>query len=216
MNLLSDLAFAFNKTFDTDVFPIPKQVTREVHARVKSLRDPTQKMSKSAPSEKSRIEITDSREAIFLKKCRKAVSDNLGVVTYDHNLRPAVSSLLDLYAAVTGVDAPSLSSKNWTTLQLKENLAEEVDRLLTPIRDRFQGLEATDEIDKLLEKNGETAREIAENNMLVCLPNVKPSKSPINQAGYRTNVTKGLADEKRRGPPKKSHPTDRETRPALL
>lgn len=109
MNLLGGLAYAFNKTYETDIFPIPRQLTRETHARIRSLREPEKKMSKSSGGTKSRIEvkkcslthpfsdfqITDSRVSIF-EKCQKAQSDNAGKVTYDKENRLAVSNLVNI------------------------------------------------------------------------------------------------------------------------
>lgn len=57
LNLLGGLAYAFNKTYETEIFPIPKQLTRESHARIRSLREPEKKMSKSSGGPRSRIEV---------------------------------------------------------------------------------------------------------------------------------------------------------------
>ncbi|CAL2037602.1 unnamed protein product [Caenorhabditis brenneri] len=164
LNLLGGLAYAFNKTYETDIFPIPKQLTRETHARIRSLRDPEKKMSKSSGGARSRIEITDSRDAI-IEKCQKAQSDNLGTVTYDKENRLAVSNLLDLLSAVTRTPVAEMDFSTWSTLDLKMNLAEAIDKRLAPIRQKFEELENSDEVEKILLENGETAREIAEKNL---------------------------------------------------
>uniref|UniRef100_A0A1I7TWN5 tryptophan--tRNA ligase n=1 Tax=Caenorhabditis tropicalis TaxID=1561998 RepID=A0A1I7TWN5_9PELO len=158
LNLLGGLAYAFNKTYQTELFPIPKQLTREINARIRSLRDPEKKMSKSSGGERSRIEnafatlttlpkvdsllfqIIDSREKIF-EKCQKAQSDTGGLVTYDKENRLAVSNMLDLYSAVTKIPIAEIDFSTWTTLQLKMNLAEAIDKKLAPIREKFEDLE---------------------------------------------------------------------------
>lgn len=164
LNLLGGLAYAFNKTYETEIFPIPKQLTRESHARIRSLREPEKKMSKSSGGPRSRIEITDSRSTI-IEKCQKAQSDNAGKVTYDKENRLAVSNLLDLCSAVTKTQTSEIDFSNWTTLDLKMNLAEAVDKRLAPIRQKFEELQNTGEVDKVLTENGEKAREIAEKNL---------------------------------------------------
>ncbi|KAF1760214.1 hypothetical protein GCK72_008460 [Caenorhabditis remanei] len=164
LNLLGGLAYAFNKTYNTEIFPIPKQLTRESHARIRSLRDPEKKMSKSSGGERSRIEITDSRESI-IEKCTKAQSDNAGKVTYDKENRLAVSNLLDLYSAVTKMPISEIQFSEWTTLDLKMNLAEAIDKKLKPIREKFDELQKSGEVDKILLENGEAACEIAEKNL---------------------------------------------------
>ncbi|CAO4371701.1 unnamed protein product [Caenorhabditis nigoni] len=164
LNLLGGLAYAFNKTYQTDIFPIPKQLTREKNARIRSLREPEKKMSKSSGGPRSRIEITDSRETI-IEKCQKAQSDTAGAVTYDKENRLAVSNLLDLYSAITKTPLSEIDYSNWSTLDLKMNLAEKIDNRLAPIREKFEELENSEEIDKILERNGDAAREIAEKNL---------------------------------------------------
>lgn len=164
LNLLGGLAYAFNKTYQTEIFPIPKQLTRETHARIRSLREPEKKMSKSSGGARSRIEITDTRSSI-IEKCQKAQSDNLGAVTYDKENRLAVSNLLDLYSAVTKIPISEINFSNWTTLDLKMNLAEAIDKRLAPIREKFEELEKSGEVDKILTENGEAACEIAEKNL---------------------------------------------------
>uniref|UniRef100_A0A8R1HP94 tryptophan--tRNA ligase n=1 Tax=Caenorhabditis japonica TaxID=281687 RepID=A0A8R1HP94_CAEJA len=145
MNLLGGLAYAFNKTYQTDIFPIPKQLTRDSHARVRSLREPEKKMSKSSGGPRSRIEITDSRETIF-DKCQKAQSDNAGKITYDKENRLAVSNLIDLYSAVAKIPISEIDFSDWTTLELKHSLAEIIDKKLSPIRQTFQDLEKSNEV----------------------------------------------------------------------
>lgn len=71
----------------------------EAHCpRILSLRDPNQKMSKSAPDPNSRITLTDSPEVIT-KKIRSAVTDSIHGITYDPSARPGVSNLLTILAA---------------------------------------------------------------------------------------------------------------------
>uniref|UniRef100_A0A0K0D938 SNF2_N domain-containing protein n=1 Tax=Angiostrongylus cantonensis TaxID=6313 RepID=A0A0K0D938_ANGCA len=69
------------------------KVIRQVSSRVRSLRNPLKKMSKSEASAKSRLEISDSAEEIE-EKCRKAVSDTNAQLSYDPQARPAISNLV--------------------------------------------------------------------------------------------------------------------------
>ena len=63
--------------------------------KIRSLRDPTVKMSKSAESEQSRIELTDSNDEIW-RKIRRSVTDCTSKVTYDPDNRPGVSNLIEV------------------------------------------------------------------------------------------------------------------------
>ncbi|RHY10234.1 hypothetical protein DYB25_010371 [Aphanomyces astaci] len=69
--------------------------------RIMSLRDPTQKMSKSDISTQSRIDLTDSPDVI-VKKIRKAQTDAIPGISYDKAGRPGVSNLMSILSAVTG------------------------------------------------------------------------------------------------------------------
>ncbi|VDO16887.1 unnamed protein product [Haemonchus placei] len=93
MNLLADLSGHFNMFYKTSFFPRPKQVVQPAASRLRSLRDPSKKMSKSEKSERSRLEINDSAEEIE-EKCRKAVSDFESRLSYDRETRAAISNLV--------------------------------------------------------------------------------------------------------------------------
>ena len=76
LELTRDIAQKFNSDFNTDIFPIPEPLILGEATRVMSLRDGLKKMSKSDPSDYSRIMLSDSEEEI-VKKIRKAKTDPL-------------------------------------------------------------------------------------------------------------------------------------------
>ena len=92
MNLLSDLALHFNLKFKTEYFPIPKMV-HSAAPRIKSLRNPQQKMSKSDPSEFARIDISDDAETL-LAKIKRSLTDTSSSISFDWENRPGVSNLV--------------------------------------------------------------------------------------------------------------------------
>lgn len=164
MNLLVDLAAHFNSHYKTAYFPRPRQVVQPVASRLRSLRDPSKKMSKSEASRKSRIEISDSADDIE-EKCRKAVSDTEARLSYDHEKRPAISNLIDLYRAVTGRTVEDVEQSGWDQFELKKQLSRAIAERFLPMRERFLQLEDGQEVDEILHENGKAARSIAERNM---------------------------------------------------
>ncbi|XGW18074.1 hypothetical protein V3C99_002574 [Haemonchus contortus] len=165
MNLLADLSDHFNMYYKTSYFPRPKQVVQPTTAsRLRSLRDPSKKMSKSEKSERSRLEISDSAEEIE-EKCRKAVSDFESRLSYNRETRPAISNLIDLYCAVTGANISTVVESGWDQLELKKQLSRAVAERFLPIREKFLTLEKGQEVDEILFENGKRARSIAEQNM---------------------------------------------------
>lgn len=69
--------------------------------RIKSLRDPTKKMSKSDTDIKSRLDLTDTPD-VLLNKIKKALTDFTSEVTYDPNNRPGVANLINIHSMLTG------------------------------------------------------------------------------------------------------------------
>lgn len=80
-------------------------------SRLKSLRDPSKKMSKSEQDPKSRIEITDTRDDI-LEKCKKAVTDFTSEVTFDPENRPGVANLITIHSLFTGLDPSEICEQS--------------------------------------------------------------------------------------------------------
>ena len=87
----------FNHTYNTNILVSPKTIVSPSR-RILSLTNPLQKMSKSDPSSKSRILVTDSPEVIE-KRIKEAVTDSIDGVTYDPYNRPGVSNLISILTA---------------------------------------------------------------------------------------------------------------------
>lgn len=166
MNLLADLAFHFNLRYKTDFFPIPRAVTSQ-SPRIKSLRNPQQKMSKSDPSEFSRINISDSSDDLRTK-IKRAITDSTSAITLDKDNRPGIYNLITLYSAFTGEPFDTIIDRyaNSDTLGLKMGLFDVADAELKPIREQYEKLiEDKDYIWDVLKKGSLTAREVAKNNL---------------------------------------------------
>jgi len=103
LELARDIAGKFNLDFGAeDFFPLPEPLIRGAGARVMSLRDGTAKMSKSDPSDNSRITLTDDADAIA-KKIKKAKSDPEVLPSEEAGLegRPEAANLVGIYAALS-------------------------------------------------------------------------------------------------------------------
>lgn len=106
----------FNNRYG-QTFPIPHCIyTDSKFTRLKSLRDPSKKMSKSDPDPKSRISLNDSVDNI-VNKIKKAVTDFNSDVTYDPHNRPGVSNLISIHSFVTGKSVEEIcnEAKNLNT-----------------------------------------------------------------------------------------------------
>jgi tryptophanyl-tRNA synthetase len=144
IELARDIAIKFNTDFDTDLFVAPEPfVGGGTAARVMSLRDGSAKMSKSDPSDMSRINLTDSDDLIT-QKIRKARTDPapLPETLEELTARPEARNLVGIFAAMTGqsVEDVLASHTGQGFGAFKPELADAAIALLAPIRERLVAL----------------------------------------------------------------------------
>jgi len=102
VELTRDIAAKFNHDYGLELFPLPEPIIEGAATRVMSLRDGSKKMSKSDPSDKSRINMTDNADTIA-SKIRKAKTDpdSLPSETKGLENRPEARNLVNIYAALS-------------------------------------------------------------------------------------------------------------------
>jgi tryptophanyl-tRNA synthetase len=164
LELTRDIATKFNHDFGVDFFPIPEPVITGAATRIMSLRDGSKKMSKSDPSDMSRINMTDGADDIA-KKIRKAKTDPepLPETLAELSGRPDARNLINIFAALQEVE-PQVALDQVTGLQFgafKPILADLAVEKLAPISSEMARLmQDTAEIDRILARGAERAREI--------------------------------------------------------
>ena len=165
VELTRDIAMKFNNDFDVDLFVVPEPfIGGGTTARIMSLRDGTAKMSKSDPSEMSRIHLTDSDDAIS-QKIRKAKTDPEPLPDNAEALegRPEAKNLVGIYAAITGesVDEVLANFAGQGFGAFKPALADILVQLISPIRQRLEELRGDPaELDRILADGAARASEI--------------------------------------------------------
>lgn len=165
IELTRDIAMKFNNDFDVELFVPPEPfIGGGTAARVMSLRDGRSKMSKSDPSDMSRIALTDSDEAIT-QKIRKAKTDPEPLPDDPMALaeRPQAKNLVGIMAAVQdrSVEAVLKDFAGQGFGTFKPALAEELVALIAPLRTRFtELLSDPEELDRILEGGAERAKEL--------------------------------------------------------
>jgi tryptophanyl-tRNA synthetase len=165
VELTRDIATKFNHDYKTDFFPIPEPVIEGAATRVMSLRDGTKKMSKSDPSDASRINMTDDADAIA-KKIRKAKTDPEALPSEAKGLedRPDARNLVNIFAALSdqSVDQVLADVGGKQFSEFKPMLSELAVEKLAPISGEMQRLmQDPAEIDRILGRGAERARAIA-------------------------------------------------------
>ncbi len=165
LELTRDIAIKFNNDFGVEFFPVTEPVIEGAATRVMSLRDGTKKMSKSDPSDMSRINMTDDADAIA-NKIRKARTDPEPLPMEIEGLedRPEARNLVNIYAALAdkSVDWVLAEVGGHQFSQFKPMLADLAVEKLAPISSEMARLmEDPAEIDRILGRGAERAREIA-------------------------------------------------------
>ena len=165
VELTRDIALKFNNDFDVELFVAPEPyIGGGSAARVMSLRDGRSKMSKTDPSDQSRIHLTDSDEQIA-QKIRKAKTDPEPLPDNAAALepRPEAKNLVGIYAAVTGssVDEVLTRFAGQGFGAFKPALADAVVALIGPIRERLDQLRRDPvELDRILAYGAARATEL--------------------------------------------------------
>jgi len=167
LELARDIAQKFNQDYakGAEFFPLPEPVITGPATRVMSLRDGTQKMSKSAESDMTRINLTDDADTIA-NKFKKAKTD-AGAVPLDAKEgegRPEAMNLLGIYAALNDQKVEQVMAEfggqQFSTL--KTALSDLAVAKLSPITARMNELmDDTSQIDAILKAGAEKANELA-------------------------------------------------------
>jgi tryptophanyl-tRNA synthetase len=106
IEITRDLAIRFNSRYG-QTFTVPEALILKSGAKIFDLQDPSAKMSKSADSTVGVIEIMDSPE-INVKKIKSATTDNEREIRFDEKLKPGISNLLTIHAALSGIPISQL------------------------------------------------------------------------------------------------------------
>ena len=165
VELTRDIALKFNNDFDVELFVVPEPyIGGGTAARVMSLRDGNAKMSKSDPSDMSRINLTDSDDVIA-QKIKKAKTDPEPLPEDPKMLdgRPEARNLVGIYGAVTGESVEDVLARfaGQGFGAFKPALADALVALLSPIRARLEELRGDPaELDRILAEGAARASEL--------------------------------------------------------
>jgi tryptophanyl-tRNA synthetase len=166
LELANDIAEKFNHDYGVDFFPRIEPMIPKETARIMSLRDGTKKMSKSDPSDQSRINLNDDADTIALK-IRRAKTDPAPLPETTEGLqgRPEATNLVGIYAAIIGTTPQAVladfAGAGFGTF--KEKLADALIAHIAPIKAEAEKLLAEpSHIDAVLQNGGRRAAAIAD------------------------------------------------------
>ncbi len=172
LEIARDIAGRFNNIYG-DVFTVPDGYIPKVGARIKSLQDPSKKMSKSDDNINSWVAILDSRDDI-IRKFKRAVTDSESVVRLSED-KPGISNLINIYGAVTGKSASEVErefdGKGYGEFKLA--VGEAVADELAPIKKRHDEIiENKKELELLYTQGAKKAEYVARKTYLKAMKKV--------------------------------------------
>lgn len=173
LEITRDIATRVNNKFG-ELFIVPEPTAKQTEfmqrdkgLRIRSLSDPTKKMSKSSEDEKSKILLNDD-PAVAAKKIMGATTDSLGKITYDWDNQPGVTSLLQILSLLTGRDQAHVNA-DWEGQtqygEFKKTVAEAVSNFLTDFQAKYNAIDETVLVAKL-EADEAKMREVSGRTLL--------------------------------------------------
>jgi tryptophanyl-tRNA synthetase len=158
VELMRDVADNFNRRFAAgeEILVVPEHRIPQVGARIMDLQEPTRKMSTTSGSEQGTVYVLDEPKAIE-KKFKSAVTDSGSEVRRDPQ-KPGVSNLIEILAAVRGVQVAAIESELAQARygELKAAVAEAVVDYLLPVRERYRQLRADEAVLESILHDGAT------------------------------------------------------------
>ncbi len=169
LELARDIAIRVNNKFNSEIFVVPEEwskqqqfIGRSDGIRIRSLTNPTKKMSKSDTDPNGSILLSDEPE-IASKKILSATTDSNGIIEFDMEKNPGVSNLIHILSLL--IDEPlEKTIKNWdgktNYLELKQAVADEVKLLLQNIKKNMSNIDES-ELMRKLESSEYLMRDVA-------------------------------------------------------
>jgi tryptophanyl-tRNA synthetase len=174
LELARTLANRLNNKFASNLFVVPEETAKQAEfagltssLRIKSLRNPDKKMSKSISDPAGTILLSD-KPSEAAKKILSATTDSFGEIQFDLKTRPGISNLLQLLALMTNTKLETVIN-NWQGKtqygELKKTLAHETEQFLLKFQNNYSNINEDALISKL-ESSEESMKQIANSKLL--------------------------------------------------
>lgn len=173
LELTRNIAIRMNNKFDQALFVVPEDEKAQVKfmgldkgLRIRSLTDPTKKMSKSSTNEKSKISLNDDPKAA-MKKIMSATTDSEGIIRFDMINQPGISNLMQIEALINNRELQDvISDFAGQTMygDLKKQVADSVFHFLSDFQERVARISDAD-VEKILEDGEKFANEVSRDKL---------------------------------------------------
>lgn len=166
VELARDIATRFNNKY-SPTFSVPAPLSPKIGARIMSLSDPTQKMSKSEVSDKGCIYLLDDL-SVARKKIMSAVTDDLASIHFDPINQPGVSNLMTIYSSLTGIKINTIELEFATKGygDFKRAVADAVCDKLKNIQEKYYEIIESDALEQVFLNGSKKAANIADKKLM--------------------------------------------------
>ena len=161
VELARNIAERFNKKYG-EVFKLPEALISSTGTKIKDLKDPSKKMSKSEENPAGVISMFDSPDVIE-KKILKATTDSDNKIKYDPDNKPGISNLLNIASVITGIEIKDLENqfKDSNYGEFKKYVADVTSKHISLIQDKYNSIINDDKLNKILDDGINKSRELA-------------------------------------------------------
>ena len=161
VELARNIAERFNSKYG-DTFKLPEPYISSTGTKIKDLKDPTKKMSKSEENPAGVISMFDTPEDIE-KKILKATTDSDNEVKFDEENKPGISNLLNIVSVITSTEIKDLEEKykGYGYGDFKKEVASIVSEHIAQIQDKYNKIINDDKLNEILDEGIKKSRELA-------------------------------------------------------
>lgn len=161
VELARNIAERFNKIYG-DTFKIPEPLITKMGTKIRDLKDPSKKMSKSEVNPSGVISLFDDIETAK-KKIMKSTTDSLNEVKFDEENQPGISNLLNIASALSHIEIKEIEEKfkDKGYGEFKKYVAEIVGNFLEEIQGKYNKILNSNMLDEILDKGREKTRLLA-------------------------------------------------------
>jgi tryptophanyl-tRNA synthetase len=161
VELARNVAERFNNRYG-ETFTLPEPLISSTGTKIKDLKDPSKKMSKSETNPQGVISMFDATEEIK-KKIMKATTDSDNIVKYDLENKPGISNLLNIASIVTNRTVEDIETEfeNKGYGEFKKYVAEVTADHIGKIQEKYNELIGSKELDEILNRGIEMSRKLA-------------------------------------------------------
>jgi len=161
VELARNIAERFNNKYD-EVFKLPDVLISKSGTKIKDLKDPTKKMSKSEENPAGVISMFDDKETIT-KKILKATTDSDNKIIFDEENKPGISNLMNILSCIEDISIKDIEEKfkNSNYGEFKKYVADAVSNHIASIQEKYYKLINSEEINKILDDGIKKSKELA-------------------------------------------------------